>query len=571
MQSRESDSCVRSLQIGGKMVIDQSGNVNAKDLNARTITADTVIARSIEQPVAVPAPTAALERREQAYNLRVKAAYAQYKKPLPAHPNNGDEDTLEPAYIGNYTKGMNHNSLGEVVPDDYEKMVVATVTGDPADYDAIPVGGAYVRYHSPQAGQAFDLEGADSHATYVKPAPAFSSAERAGEAVENYWLAICRDVNFIDYGTNANTDARVGYPNGVTQAACDDLSAMSDFRGPKDGGLVTPATLFRANFPGALTGPYISQFLLKFCPYGATDIDQKMRCPTAGVDFMTTWNEWLSIQNGNAPTGVMTFDPTKRYIRNGRDLAQWVHIDVLYQAYFQASLVMFAAGVPVNAGNPYKNSLNQLGFATFGGPHIATLLSEVCTRALKAKWYQKWNVHRTLRPEEFGGRVHQVKSGNASYPIHTDILDSDAIQRVHDANGTWLLPQAFAEGAPFHPSYGSGHSVVSSACVTILKAWFDCSVVVPSPVVPSADGLTLNAWVGPALTVEGELHKVSANVGIGRNFAGVHYRSDYEASIELGEQIAISVLADQGPLYNEPFAGFTFKKFDGTTVTVGGK
>ena len=85
------------------MVIDQSGNVNAKDLNARTIIADTVIARSIEQPVAVPAPTAALERREQAYNLRVKAAYAQYKKPLPAHPNNGDEDTLEPAYIGNYT------------------------------------------------------------------------------------------------------------------------------------------------------------------------------------------------------------------------------------------------------------------------------------------------------------------------------------------------------------------------------------------------------------------------------------------------------------------------------------
>ena len=26
-------------------------------------------------------------------------------------------------------------------------------------------------------------------------------------------------------------------------------------------------------------------------------------------------------------------------------------------------------------------------------------------RALKAAWYQKWSVHRRLRPEEFGGRL----------------------------------------------------------------------------------------------------------------------------------------------------------------------
>jgi hypothetical protein len=232
---------------------------------------------------------------------------------------------------------------------------------------------------------------------------------------------------------------------------------------------------------------------------------------------------------------------------------------------------MVYMNVPVNQGNPYKNSLNQVGFSTFGGPHIATLLAEVCTRALKAVWYQKWNVHRALRPEAFGGRVHATKAGLANYPIHSDILNSDAIQRVFDANGTWLLPQAFPEGCPFHPSYGAGHATVSAACVTILKAWFDCSFVIPSPVVPSADGLSLDPYVGPDLTVENELHKVSANVGLGRDFAGVHYRSDYDSSIELGEQIAISVLADQGPLYNEPFAGFTFKKFDGTTVTVGGK
>jgi len=36
----------------------------------------------------------------------------------------------------------------------------------------------------------------------------------------------------------------------------------------------------------------------------------------------------------------------------------------------------------------------------------------------------------------------------------------------------------------------------------------------------------------------------------------------------LGEQVAISILADQRHSFNEPFSGFTFTKFDGTTITV---
>jgi hypothetical protein len=40
-----------------------------------------------------------------------------------------------------------------------------------------------------------------------------------------------------------------------------------------------------------------------------------------------------------------------------------------------------------------------------------------------------------------------------------------------------LLPMAFQEGSPMHPSYGAGHATVAGACVTILKAFFDGDVV----------------------------------------------------------------------------------------------
>jgi hypothetical protein len=107
--------------------------------------------------------------------------------------------------------------------------------------------------------------------------------------------------------------------------------------------------------------------------------------------------------------------------------------------------------------------------------------------------------------------------------------------------------------------------------VTILKAIFDESYVIPNPVVPSADGLSLVPYTGPdagSLTVGAELDKLASNIALGRNFAGVHWRSDYEESLKLGEALAISVLRDQKLTYGEPFTGFTFTKFDGTKITV---
>ena len=140
--------------------------------------------------------------------------------------------------------------------------------------------------------------------------------------------------------------------------------------------------------------------------------------------------------------------------------------------------------------------------------------------------------------------------------------------------GSWFLPHAFPEGCPQHPTYGAGHATVAGACATLVKAFFDDTVPLSSMtdiVQASSDGLSLTPYTGSdrsSITIGGEMDKVAANVGIGRNHAGVHWRSDYTGSLLLGEAVAISLLRDQKATFNEPFAGYTFTKFDGSRVTV---
>jgi hypothetical protein len=328
--------------------------------------------------------------------------------------------------------------------------------------------------------------------------------------------------------------------------------------------------IFRGNTPGDLAGPFVSQFLLRDYGFGTLLVPQRMRTVVPNRDYLTDFGAWLSIQNGNpAPTGP-AFDGTRRYIRNLRDLAEWVRIDVLFQSGFQACLLLLGMGVPFKPGNPYVGSRTQLGLGSFGAPHVQSLVGEIAVRALRAVWYHKWFVHRRLRPEEFAGRVHVHLNNQAAYPIHPDILNSVALSRIQSRSGSALLPQAFPDGCPTHTSYGGGHATVAGATITLLKAWFDENFVISNPVVPNADGTALVPYAGldrDQLTVGNELNKLASNIGIARDGAGIHYRSDYFQSILLGEQVAIAILEEQKIGFNEPHS-FTFTRFDGTTITI---
>ncbi len=494
-------------------------------------------------------------RGAKAMNLRIQAAQWEFNLKYPQQQNNGDERAV-PGFAGSFSKGLPHNALGEVDLPAYQQLLRAVQSGKSADFEAIPMGGP-ARLVNPQAGLAYLMQGADPSALAIPPAAPLRSADEAAEIVENYWMALLRDVPFNDYGTDP-----------LAQAALAELTALSRFTGPRVGGAVAADTLFRGRFPGAEQGPYLSQFMLLDTPFGAEMVDRKMRTRVAGVDYLTDFGQWLEVQNGGSAPFDAGYEAGNRYIVTGRDLAEWVHVDVLFQAYFNAMLILFHLGAPLDTGNPYLSSMNQIGFGVLGNPYLASVLCGVAKAALQTVWYQKWMVHRRLRPEEMGGRLHLQKTGQKSYGLHADALNSAALAETGSRFGSYLLPQAFPEGCPLHPSYGAGHATVAGACVTVLKAFFDEGWVLPDPVVAAPDGQSLQPWTGPALRVGDELNKLAANVAFGRNIAGVHWRADGDASLRLGEEVALRFLREDKMTYNEPMKGFSLTRFDGTTITV---
>jgi hypothetical protein len=330
--------------------------------------------------------------------------------------------------------------------------------------------------------------------------------------------------------------------------------------------------------------------------YGDLKIDQRQVTVLPGVDYLTYFNSWLDAQNGWDFRGQDAVDTTqRRFVRNLRDLGERVHIDNVADFFFNACLILLhevpgdqlnGTGVigrdmefPFDQGNPYLAYTKQAPFATLGAPHALTLVWEQLTRALRAVWFQKWFVHRRLRPEEFGGRVDGHIAGRRAYPqIDGEILDALTTGGLApyyggqsgDAFNSYLLPQAFPEGAPTHPAYGAGHATGSGACATVLKAFFNESTPIENPLVPSSDGTALVAYTGGdagQMTVGGEINKLAGNVAIGRNAAGVHWRSDYDQSLLLGEQVAIGILQEQSLLLNEP-EFYQLTKFDGTTIRI---
>jgi hypothetical protein len=146
-------------------------------------------------------------RRERAFRIRLRAATAERRVPVPPQVNNGDE-ALYPNRIGNYSKGLSHDSVGEVDPAAYDSLLTALNSGDPNDFANISLGGT-VKLADPQEGLAFYLAGTDSGQVTIPPSPALASAERAGEMVEDYWMALTRDIPFSQFGKEPITTAAI--------------------------------------------------------------------------------------------------------------------------------------------------------------------------------------------------------------------------------------------------------------------------------------------------------------------------------------------------------------------------
>ncbi|MFZ0883710.1 MAG: hypothetical protein WAN14_09955 [Candidatus Acidiferrales bacterium] len=139
-------------------------------------------------------------------------------------------------------------------PASYNTLLQAVRSGEPQDFAQIQLGGN-TPLVDPQCGLAFDLEGTDCHQLAIGTPPAVPSRQMADAAIENYWMALCRDLNFTQYGNEP-----------LTQAAIAELNSLAAFGGPHP---VTPQNLFRGFAPGDVLGPYLSQFILQPLTYGA--------------------------------------------------------------------------------------------------------------------------------------------------------------------------------------------------------------------------------------------------------------------------------------------------------------
>ena len=366
-------------------------------------------------------------------------------------------------------------------------------------------------WESQGAGLTFDLEGPDAQAVTMPPAPSIESEELIAEVAEVYEMALLRDVAFVEFdSTNSQFNTAIGrlnqlnwFNNSVS------LPGLTLAEQSRRRGQLNTQTAFRGIASGDNVGPYLSQFLCRGVPelrgtenaddiatnglvqYGALVFQNKVRFATPKKDYMTTWKWWIDVQNGADLRGQETyegstdkdkFEERYRFIATPRDLATYVHYDALYEAYLNACLALLALKVPFDQGIPFqRNDLidHQQGFAHFGGPHILSLVTEVATRALKAVRFQKFNLHRRLRPEAVGGRIHRLKNFNLATGAGNlepakavcSRLDEigllDAV-RSHNAsqNGmfadwrnqddekdtSYLLPMAFPEGSPMHPA-----------------------------------------------------------------------------------------------------------------------
>jgi hypothetical protein len=534
-------------------------------------------------------------RARQLVDVRTDAARRAgelLEKSFP-HPANGDEERYrDQAFAGNFSKTLPHDpATGLVVPSAYLALIDALEDGTQEAFDAVPAGGKG-QLAGPLSPLQFQMVGSDSpDAKSPFTPPSVASAGGAAEMVEIYWEAYLRDVPFIQYGTN-----------GLVAQAVADMNHLSDFGGPKP---VTPQNLFRFPFVGATDGPYISQLLYQshrldgadFVPKMHTraqvadpDTGQVLTGPGTGVDFMTNFAEYLTVEDGNGAISPTILDPQPRFVRSVRDLGSLAASDSIFSLYFRAAIILGGLGVGIDPNSPYAGDTRINGFNTFSSAYLFQLLAQV-GQTEAAAFYEKWYVHRKVRPEAHANLVDGILNHRftLSPSMHPDLLNSSVLPLIFERNrqlnvkrglgttGSFLCPQELNGGSPSHPSSPAGHAFTAGAAVTMIKAMLNVGTPTnprPWPVQPvqsAADGLSLVNTTDTNLTVLGELNKLAANISEGRNMSGIHWRvSDNMHGMFMGEKVAIRLLQELGASYPEKFKGFTLTRFDGTTITVGG-
>jgi membrane-associated phospholipid phosphatase len=203
--------------------------------------------------------------------------------------------------------------------------------------------------------------------------------------------------------------------------------------------------------------------------------------------------------------------PGQRVIRTGRGMARAVEAET--------------------PGIFHRHALNYLITTRSWSPPRQALvwaaLDVAIASALQAAWYYKWLSPRPLtsrRPRPIEYRELDVLFDRPDELNPNYILCPDARP---DCKG----PKAVSPGTPRHPAYPSGHSTYAGAASTVL-AFFFGNDRTPGFLTGCAGGSTIGD----------ELRDMADNIGMGRLWAGIHWRSDHEAGLKLGQVVGCLVI-----------------------------
>ena len=218
-----------------------------------------------------------------------------------------------------------------------------------------------------------------------------------------------------------------------------------------------------------------------------------------------------------SPWGAVLADRPQgqRVIRTGRGLARAVENET--------------------PGIFHRHALNYLITTRQWSPPRQALvwaaLDVAIASALQAAWYYKWISPTPLtsfrpRPIEYAAATGQGLNVLFDRP---DELNPNYIL-CPDARPCAPVP-GFSPGTPRHPAYPSGHSTYAGAASTILEFFF-------------GNDMTPQFLTGcnTTSTIGQELRNMADNIGMGRLWAGIHWRSDHEAGLKLGQVVACLVL-----------------------------
>lgn len=324
----------------------------------------------------------------------------------------------------------------------------------------------------------------------LQPMPAVDSAITAAETLEVGLMAALRDRPLADLAPDSGHAAI--------------LYSIAPTAFPRD-----PAGLFRLQPTDR--SPRVGQLLTRPVPTGWSTIGFTPRLREGAYGGNAA--DWAAWEAGSIPV-QQQFGSGAPLTVTGRWLASLVHQDAPYLIPLLVSQQLLAAKAPLS--NRFPILLNEAPFVAGGGAvALQCAIAAPCQAAMRDAWRYKWNLSRP-RPDQLW---RLGVEGN----LHPDFLAKG--RPIIDLVGPYLH-SCYAEGAPIHSDYPSGHAVLAGVGFTVLKAWFANGSIPALGITSLHTELDLMAW----------------HMAVGRAWAGIHTRSSLLAGLALGEAHAVAEL-----------------------------